>query len=156
MGTRLASRPAPPRSRLWPALAAVAVVLIVAGGLFAWRSTATSSAKVSSPTALPARNIDAGEVSVKIQPRQLDARGAVFEVSLETHSGALDLDVASRARLVVGSTTWPVTGWSGDGPGGHHRSGQLRFAPAGDARGTAKLTIGGLSTPVTASWSVGG
>jgi len=42
--------------------------------------------------------------------------------------------------------------WTGDGPGGHHRSGALRFNPAGAAHGTAQLTIDGLDQPVTVAW----
>ena len=136
--------------------AAVAIAAVVAIARYAGRDNppATTSQPVAS-TALPARSIDAGAVAVKIQPLRLDANGATFKISFDTHSGALDVDVANEARLVVGTTPWPVSGWSGDGPGGHHREGELSFSARSAASGTATLTIDGLPQPVTATWALG-
>ena len=94
-------------------------------------------------------------MTVKVQPRQLDVGGAVFKISFDTHSVDLDQDLTRQARLVVGGTTWPIAGWSGDGPGGHHREGELRFTAAGPATGTATLSIDGLPAAVTATWDIG-
>lgn len=161
MGARVAAPVAARRrSRLWLVVAATAVAFLAVRGLvawFDWRDTGASPANTPAPaSSLPARTVEAGAVSVKLQPLRLDAGGATFKVSFDTHSVALDLDVARQARLVVGTTTWPVAGWSGDGPGGHHREGELRFSPGGPANGTATLSIAGLPKPVTASWTLEG
>lgn len=158
MGTRLASLPRRP-TRLWIGLgAAAAAVLLVAAAVSWWNGPDGGTAKTDGgvPTALPARTVSAGPVTVKLEPRQLDAAGAAFEISFDTHSEALDLDVARSSTLVVGGTAWPVIGWSGDGPGGHHREGNLRFSAGGPATGRATLTVTGLSKPVSATWDVEG
>lgn len=159
MGTRIASLPRR-RTRLWLALAAVATAALVVWGADAWldgRDTgpATTSGRLSN-AALPTRTVEAGAVTVKLEPSQIDGAGAVIKMTFDTHSGALDLDVARVSRLVVGGTAWPMVGWSGAGPGGHHREGELRFSAGGPATGTATLTVEGLPKPVTATWEVGG
>lgn len=158
MGTRVVSLPRR-RIRLWLGLAGLGVAVVVVGGVAAWldgrdAGPATTNDSVSTPT-LPTRTVEAGAVTVELQPRQLDATGAAFKISFDTHSVALDVDVARESRLVVGGVTWPVAGWSGDGPGGHHREGELRFRAAGSATGTATLTLAGLPEPVTATWDLG-
>ena len=156
MGTRVASLPRR-RTRVWIGLAAAAVALLVVRGVGAgFGGRDTTPAKTGSAAALPTRTVSAGDVTVKVEPRGLDAAGAVFKVTFDTHSEALDLDVARGTSLVVGGTAWPVGGWSGAGPGGHHREGELRFAAAGPATGPVALTITGLSKPVTATWDVAG
>lgn len=75
---------------------------------------------------------------------------------LDTHSVEPDADLAASAVLEVDGVGWPVVEWSGDGPGGHHRSGELRFDSGGPARGAARLTITGFADPVEVSWDLGG
>jgi hypothetical protein len=60
----------------------------------------------------------------------------------------------TAAELDVGGIAWPVTGWNGDGPSGHHREGQLRFDAAGTATGTARLVLVGFPEPVAVSWEL--
>ena len=103
---------------------------------------------------LAERTVKAGEVDVKVQPTQLDADGAVFKVVLDTHSVELSMDL-TEARLEVGGTAWAVAGWTGDGPSGHHREGELRFTSSGPAQGTARLTLSGFPEPVDATWELG-
>jgi hypothetical protein len=135
---------------------------VAVAGVAAWLDgrdagpTTTNKDSVSTATLPPTRTVEAGAVTVKLAPRQFDATGATFKIIFDTHSVALDLDVARQSRLVVGDSTWPVDGWSGDGPGGHHREGELRFRPIGPAAGTATLTLAGLPEPVTATWELGG
>lgn len=140
------------RGRVWLALAAVVVVAV--GGIVARRVTEAVTPTRPASTTLPTRTIAAGAVTIKVSPGQLDTDGAVFKVSFDTHSVNLDQDLARQARLTVGANTWPVAGWSGDGPGGHHRSGELRFNAAGPAAGTVTLAIDGLPEPVTATWDL--
>lgn len=137
-------------------LAGVAVALAVSGAI-AWLDGGDGGKPATVPTStLPARSVQAGAVEVKIQPLQLDAEGAVFKISFDTHSFELSADMTRAARLSVDGVAWTVAGWSGDGPGGHHREGELRFAPAGSAEGAARLTIAGLPEPVEATWDLGG
>lgn len=159
MGARLARLPAPRRSRWRRPAAAVVVAAVAIGGLAAWmswRDRGASTTSTAAPsTSLPTRTIEAGAVTVEVQPRQFDANGAVFKIILDTHSADLDQDLVGQASLVVGDTTWPAVGWTGDEAGGHHREGELRFTAAGTAAGTATLSIDGFSEPVIATWDLG-
>lgn len=157
MGARLARLPAARWSRWRRPAAAVALVAVAIGGLVAWmtwRDTGTTNTAAPS-TSLPTRSIEAGAVTVEVQPRQLDANGAVFKIILDTHSADLDQDLVGQASLVVGDTAWPAASWAGDEAGGHHREGELRFTAAGTASGTATLAIDGFSEPVIVTWDLG-
>ena len=103
---------------------------------------------------LPPRTVDAGSVDVTITPTRFGAQGATFAIVLDTHAVDLSMDLAAFAALDVDGRRWPVAGWSGDGPGGHHREGELRFDPAGAARGSVRLTIAGFPKPVEATWTI--
>lgn len=133
------------------ALAVIAIVLIAATGGDDDKNTTVTQAA----TGLAARTVKAGAVTVKIEPQQLDARGAAFKITFDTHSVDLSSDMTRATRLEVGGAAWKVAGWTGDGPGGHHREGELRFTPAGPAAGNARLTISGLPGPVAATWELG-
>lgn len=132
------------RHRLTSALAGVSLVLAACSG----------SGSGDTNLGLEPRTTTIGGLEVKVTPKQLDAGGAAFAVVFDTHTGAPTIDVAAHAVLEVGGTTWSTPTWDGDGPGGHHRSGTLRFTPSGPAGGTARLTIGGLEQPVEATWRV--
>ena len=102
------------------------------------------------------RTVEAGEVTVKLTPQRIDADGATFEIVFDTHTVDLDFDVAANARLLVDGTVWRGATWEGPGPGGHHREGTLGFTAAGEATGTAQLSIDGLPRPVRATWELEG
>ena len=145
------------RSRGLIVLVAAAVAFLVLRGLVAWRDTSgrvTTSTTSTSKASFAVRTAAAGPVTVRIQPRRVDSSGAEFTVTFDTHSLDLNTDVAARAHLTVGGSDWTSPSWSGDGPGGHHRSGTLRFAGTGPPTGTVTLHLSGLPAPVTASWSV--
>lgn len=133
------------------ALVAGAGLVSILGGC----GSATSSDDGAASNPGVDRTIEAGSVTVKLQLRQLDVDGAVFELIFDTHNVELDQDLVQEARLVVGETPWPTEEWSGDGVGGHHREGELRFTAAGPAEGVATLTIDGLPEPVIATWEIG-
>ncbi|HVT75883.1 MAG TPA: hypothetical protein VHD87_02550 [Acidimicrobiales bacterium] len=155
MGARVAALPTSRRSRLALLLVALAVAFAAFRGFAAWRDTSSLTTKPSASTSpLPTRTLEAGAVTLKIEPRQLNAQGAVFKITFDTHSVELNQDLTRQARLTVGGTKWNAAAWSGDGPGGHHREGQLRFTSAGPATGTATLTIDGLPAPATATWNL--
>jgi hypothetical protein len=103
---------------------------------------------------LATKTIEAGEVTVEIDPVTIDDDGASFEITFDTHTVELDTDVARESTLEVDGETWSGASWKGDPPSGHHREGTLTFEPAGAATGTARLVIGGLDEPVEASWDL--
>ena len=123
-------------------------------GLLAACSSSPSGETAKS--VLPARTLAAGAVEVTITPTRLDTTGATFSIVLDTHSADLSVDLATFAVLTVGGTKWTVQGWTGDGPGGHHRSGELKFSAQRRPQGTAVLAIAGLPEPVEATWQLDG
>ena len=129
-------------------LGAALAVLVLSGA-------SCSDAKTpAANSVLPSRTVDAGSVDVTITPTRLDAQGATFAVVLDTHAVDLSMDLAASAVLEVDGRSWPDAAWTGDVPGGHHRSGELRFTPGGAAQGTARLTLAGFAKPVEASWNL--
>jgi hypothetical protein len=136
-------------SRRLPLLGAVlaATVLLAACG-------SDDRADSSSSSGLPTRTVEAGEVTVKIEPTGMTPSGATFDVAFDTHSVDLNLDIAAGARLVVDGTEWTGAAWDGPGAGGHHREGTLTFDATADPAGTAELTISGLDEPVQAAWDL--
>jgi hypothetical protein len=130
------------------------VLALTISGILA--ACSNSSSSDSALSVLPARTIDAGEVEMIITPTQFDDQGAAFSISLDTHSADLSIDLINSSVLDVSGTTWTPMSWTGDGPDGHHRSGELRFSAQGPATGTAILTIAGLPEPVTATWELDG
>ena len=141
------------RSLIRPAVIVLAVGVLVLGAC--GQDDGGGDTTASGP-ALPARTVEAGEVTVELAPVRIDETGAEFEVTFDTHSVELGLDVARAARLSVGGADWGRPTWSGGGPGGHHREGRLRFKRGGDPSGTARLNIVGLPAPVTATWTLEG
>ena len=102
------------------------------------------------------RTVQAGDIEVRLKPEQIDATGAALEVVLDTHDTELDMDLAAGAALEIGGRAWPTLAWEGDGPGGHHREGRLRFDAAGPADGEVTLRLDGFDEPVEATWTLGG
>lgn len=137
------------RRRLIAAAAVAAVLLAVALLL-----RPDTGADDGSAGALAARTVDAGEIDVRIEPHHIDTTGAVFDITLDTHAVELDMDLSGDARLVVDGVEWPVEGWSGDGPSGHHREGRLAFQPVSGPSGEVRLELNGFEAPVSATWSV--
>ena len=130
------------------AAASVVLALVSCG-------SAPRSDNGSTTSSLAKRTVKAGSVTITLEPRQLGADGAAFKISFDTHEVELDQDMVRQARLVVGGAAWPALAWSGDGPGGHHREGELRFTASGPAAGTVTLSIDGLPEPVSATWDLG-
>jgi hypothetical protein len=141
------------RRRLTIAVTVIAL-LAVSGLLLATRGGDDSPPAAANVTGLDNQALSADEVDIDIEPRQLDDTGAVFAVTLDTHSTELSMDLTAAALEVAG-TPWPVAGWDGDGPSGHHREGELRFEAAGPATGTARLVLAGFSEPVEVRWELG-
>lgn len=129
---------------------------LVAGGGACARDDGAAQPGVSpaaSASGLAVRTVQAGPVEVTVTLVRIDETGALLEVGMNTHSVELDADLTT-ARLAVDGVDWGVPEWSGDGPTGHHRSGELRFKAAGPARATARLTLEQLPEPVSVSWAL--
>lgn len=132
-------------------IGAVAALVVAASGAIVASRTGDDGADAPDATGLDTRTVTAGEIEITVEPRRLDADGATFAVALDTHSTELSMDL-DDSRLEVDGVAWPLAGWEGDGPGGHHREGDLRFRPAGATRGTARLTLAGFGEPVEVDW----
>jgi len=129
----------------------IALAIVTVGTLV---GCSNSSSSDSTSAVLPAQTIQSGEVEVVITPTQLDDSGATFSISLDTHSADLSIDLTNSSVLEVDGTQWTAVSWTGDGPDGHHRSGELRFSAQGPPTGTAILTIVGLPEQVQATWEL--
>lgn len=88
-----------------------------------------------------------GSVTVMATPKNVSpgAGSWDFEISLSTHSVALDQDMMRAAVLIVDSSKpqMPLD-WHGDPPGGHHRKGVLRFRPSAASPQAIELHIDGV------------
>ena len=135
-------------------LATAGVALLAGGLVLSSCGGDDGDPAAANATSLDAQRLRAGEIDITIEPLRLDDKGATFAITLDTHAVELSMDLAA-AELSVSGTPWPVAGWDGDGPSGHHRSGALRFEAAGPAEGTARLALSGFPEPVAATWELG-
>ncbi|MGE0873637.1 MAG: hypothetical protein AB7O31_03085 [Burkholderiales bacterium] len=79
---------------------------------------------------LAAQKNSAGGVTVAVTPAKLVAGAKTwdFSIVLDTHSQDLSDDLAGSAVLVDDrGNEFKALAWDGAAPGGHHRSGVLRF-----------------------------
>lgn len=85
-----------------------------------------------------------GEVEIVITPKIYDKEW-FFEIALNTHSEELTVDIMKAMILLddKGREYAPLA-WNGDPPGGHHRSGILRFAPISPQPASIILKIIGV------------
>jgi hypothetical protein len=106
---------------------------------------------------LPARTSAAGGVTLKATPRSLAASAWEFALAFDTHTQDLSDDVAKTARLIAdGGTAYAPLEWQGDPPGGHHRSGVLRFRPVTPVPQAIELRVqrAGESAPRSFRWEL--
>ena len=133
------------RRHKWMAL----LVVLVASGTLSAKTIVeffvTSS--LAAPMALAPQARSEGGVHVKVTPKNITVPADTwdFEVALNTHSVALDQDLAKTTVLVdaQGEQYLPIA-WEGDPPGGHHRSGILRFKPLAVMPSSLELRISGV------------
>lgn len=115
-------------------------------GIASAKSQNTSIPTVSNSDDL-IRTDEQGAVSFSVQPLNLNSPSETldFEVSMNTHSVNLNMDVASLATLTTdnGNTAQGIA-WEG-GSGGHHVSGTLFFPASVDGKsildGATSLTL---------------
>ncbi len=86
-----------------------------------------------------------GEVTFEVTPKSLEEKGFEFEISMITHSVELNQDMAAVSKLIGDrGSEYKPTLWKGDGSGGHHRSGILRFEGIAQKPKSIKLIIGSI------------
>lgn len=112
-------------------------------GPMASTETITPTTSVAQPVAsdVLTQTFQAGDVTVNVRPSNLgeeDADTLDFQITLETHAGSLDFNLAELAVLQIGDTEIAASSWEPSGEG-HHISGVLSF-PIVDASGTSTLT----------------
>lgn len=132
----------------WRGVAVVVAIALVVVGTVAW----WTSRPGSSPADLGARTVRAGDVEVTMSALALDRSGAAFELRFDSHSVELALDPAASARLSVNGSQVGGATWDGQGPGGHHREGTLRFSTPVPAGAAVELRITGLSQDAVGTW----
>ena len=90
MGTRVAASPTRRHGRRWAAVSLTLVALVAISGLvlsLAGCGSGTTAGTGSAVASLPARTVEAGPITVKLEPRQFDAAGAVFKITFDTPLG---------------------------------------------------------------------
>lgn len=117
------------------------------------------SANVVTAAELAPRSSNAAGVKVVVTPKRIAADAATWEfaVELDTHSQDLSDDLLKTAVLVdaQGGRHAPLA-WEGSPPGGHHRSGVLRFKGLGALPEAIELQIlrSGETKPRSFSWKL--
>ena len=134
------------------AISSAAAVVAVGLGILVLRDRDDRADDVEPIPVLASQSATSGAIAFAVEPRRVDASGAVFAITLDTHSEELAADM-TRAKLSVGGAAWSDPTWTGDAPGGHHREGELSFAPGGAASGTVVLVLEDFSEPVEFVWS---
>ena len=133
------------RRRNWLAL----LVVLALGGTLNVKGPAEFflGLSVAAPTALAPQTRSEGGVQVKVTPKNITVAAETwdFEVALNTHSVALDQDLAKITVLIdaQGKQYRPIA-WDGDPPGGHHRRGIVRFKPLAALPSSLELRISGI------------
>jgi len=84
---------------------------------------------VSAEMAYAPQTRDERGIKVTVTPKSIPNEANIwnFEVTLETHTRALDDDLAKSSVLIADGKQHLPLGWEGAPPGGHHRKGWLRF-----------------------------
>ena len=96
------------------------------------------------------------KVNVLLQYIPAEAKTWDFEVTLESHTQALNDDLTKSAVLIADGTKYLPLGWEGSPPGGHHRKGLLRFKVVAPRPQSVELQIrlAGEKAPRTFSWAL--
>ena len=107
-------------------------------------STNTVNLTQNKNNGLETKESNEGPVTVAVTPRSLEQDLATwdFEIALNTHSEELSTDLATNSELVdnQGRSYNPIS-WEGSLPGGHHRSGVLKFSPISPKPKSIELKI---------------
>lgn len=128
------------RSGIWPIIAVVAAIALVATSVVAVTQLRDHGADRGTTNAGLSQQIEGGNVTVRVTWRGSGA-GPIFDIAMDTHSVDLDaIDLGQTAILRVGGNEYAPVQWDAE-KGGHHRSGILAF-PATDAAGQSLVGSG--------------
>jgi len=120
------------------------IIIVLIAALTNSFSITVNSKSPSSSTSLETKESDEGPVSVTVTPLSLENNSPTwnFEISLNTHSEELSVDLAAVSELVDDQEkiSLPIS-WEGDGPEGHHRKGVLKFKPISPKPASVELKI---------------
>lgn len=92
------------------------------------------------------------KVTTTLQKMPNGAKTWDFEVTLETHTKALNDDLAKSSVLVADGKQYLPLSWEGAPPGGHHRKGKLRFKAITPQPAAVELQIRLASDPAPRSF----
>jgi hypothetical protein len=132
--------------RLTRLLGVAAVIVVVAAGC------SGSGEDRAAASSWERQTLEVGRVEVQATPLTVDDRGIEIRLVFDTHTVTLDTDIPSAAWLVARDTEHRDGIWVGDGPGGHHREGVLRFPDAQPGEGGFELRLDGFDEPIAFRW----
>ena len=94
------------------------------------------------------------KVTATLQKIPDEAKTWDFEVALETHTKALNDDLAKSSVLIADGKQYLPLGWEGAPPGGHHRKGVLRFKAITPQPASVELQmrLAGDASPRSFKW----
>jgi hypothetical protein len=130
----------------------ILAIMIVSLSFFLSSSKATDPAALADDVVkaektieidLPAKVNSENFISIEVKPIDFSFdKPSKFDISLSTHQGALDFDLAQICLLEddKGNVYKPLS-WEGSPPGGHHRNGTLTFSKLKEKSRFIKLTI---------------
>jgi hypothetical protein len=112
-------------------------------------AVAAAPADAASPAAAPksaplaAQSVSGGGVVVTVKPLTLaPGQPAAFDITMDSHSVEIVEDMAKSVVLRTESgKEYTPAAWDGDKPGGHHRTGMIRFAPLTDQPRQVELIV---------------
>ena len=105
-------------------------------------AVAAAGVATAGPADLKTITTNEASVAVKVTPRMLEGAVWEFEVAFDTHTQELKDDLLKSATLMAADgSPVPSLEWKGAPPGGHHRSGVLRFAAPSPAPRVIELRI---------------
>lgn len=133
-------------------LTATRTALAVMGVTLVAASCSSGSDRAEVAPGWERQAVEIGDLEVAATPMRIDKDGMEFRIVLDAHTVTLDTDIAAAARLLAGDDDMGRGTWDGDGPGGHHREGVLRFAGSADRSGPVELRIGGFDEPAVFRW----
>ncbi|MGB4359000.1 MAG: hypothetical protein WBJ19_01120 [Rhodoferax sp.] len=120
---------------------------------------AFSASSASAAPELPIRTSTQAAVTVAVTPRTFSGAVWEFELTFNTHSGALNDDIEKATTLTtdLGKTFSPVK-WQGSPTGGHHRNGVLQFKPISPLPASIEIRITreGEAQPRSFKWQLKG
>lgn len=110
----------------------IIITVIAIIGAISFRASQTNQISVDQAQAMTLfpQTDNQGEVVIKVAPLGLTTSKWQFEVSLDTHSVELDVDLTKSSVLIVDGREFQPVSWDGSPSGGHHREGTLTFASA--------------------------